>query len=170
MKVKLVFKNKTDFRPDFDLRKTAEKVIKHVLKAEGCPFDCEVNLTVTGEEEIHAVNKEFREVDAPTDVLSFPGAEFANPADFEDVMASPLYAMNINPDSGCFVLGDIMICSERVISQAKEYGHSRLREFAFLVAHSTLHLIGYDHMTANEAKVMEKKQKAYLEELGIPRE
>ena len=64
MKVKLVFKNKTDFRPDFDLRKTAEKVIKHVLKAEGCPFDCEVNLTVTGEDEIHAVNIEFRRLSA----------------------------------------------------------------------------------------------------------
>ena len=68
------------------------------------------------------------------------------------------------------MLGDILISKDRVVSQAEEYGHSEKREFAFLVAHSTLHLLGYDHMTEEEAKVMEDKQKAYLDELGITRD
>ena len=68
------------------------------------------------------------------------------------------------------MLGDILISKDRVVSQAEEYGHSEMREFAFLVAHSTLHLLGYDHMTEEEAKVMEDKQKVYLDELGITRD
>ena len=68
------------------------------------------------------------------------------------------------------MLGDILISKDRVISQAEEYGHSEKREFAFLVAHSVLHLLGYDHMSEEEAKLMESKQKAYLDELGITRE
>ena len=75
----------------------------------------------------------------------------------------------VDPDSEEIVLGDIMVSAEKVIEQAKEYGHSQKREFAFLVAHSMLHLLGYDHMTPEEAAVMEEKQRNVLEILGISR-
>ncbi len=75
-----------------------------------------------------------------------------------------------DPDSGELILGDIIISVEKVEEQAQEYGHSELREFAFLVAHSMFHLCGYDHMEANEAAVMEQKQEAVLTQLGITRE
>ena len=170
MKVKIIYENKTGYKPEFDLKKTAEKVVKFVLSKENCKVSCEVCLTISSEEEIRAVNKEYREIDKATDVLSFPGYDFESPAGFDEAEGQPDFAMNINPDTGNFLLGDIMICANRVISQAKEYGHSELREFAFLVAHSTLHLIGYDHMTKKEAKIMEDKQEAYLSGLGITRD
>ena len=125
---------------------------------------------IDGLKEIREINKEYREIDKATDVLSFPGYDFEVPAGFEEAKGKPDFAFNFNQDTGNFLLGDIMICADRVIAQAKEYGHSELREFAFLVAHSTLHLIGYDHMTAKEAKVMEDRQKTYLDELGIKRD
>lgn len=170
MKVKILYENKTAYKPEFDLKKTAEKVVKYVLSKEKCPFSCEVCLSVTTAEEIREVNKEYREIDKATDVLSFPGFDFEEPAGFEAAKESDDFEYNFNQDTGNFLLGDIMICADRVISQAKEYGHSELREFAFLVAHSTLHLIGYDHMTKKEAMVMEDKQSAYLDELGITRD
>lgn len=165
----LIYENETEYEPDFDLNKTAEAVASYILEKEKCPFDCEVNLTITDNEGIHGVNKEFREVDAPTDVLSFPVLEFDNPADFSTFEKDPDSALDYDYDTDKVMLGDILISKDRVISQAEEYGHSEKREFAFLVAHSMLHLLGYDHMTVEDAKVMEEKQKKYLEELGIVR-
>ena len=166
----LIFENETEYTPEFDLQKTAEKVIFYILEKEDCPFEVEVNLTITDNEGIHSVNREFREVDAPTDVLSFPVLEFESPADFKPYLADPDSVTDYDYDTEMVMLGDILISKDRVISQAEEYGHSEKREFAFLVAHSTLHLLGYDHMTEEEAKVMEDKQKAYLDELGITRD
>ena len=166
----LIYENETEYAPEFDLQKTAEKVIFYILEKEDCPFEVEVNLTITDNEGIHSVNKEFREVDAPTDVLSFPVLEFASPADFKPYLYDPDSVTDYDYDTEMVMLGDILISKDRVISQAEEYGHSEKREFAFLVAHSTLHLLGYDHMTEEEAKVMEDKQKAYLDELGITRD
>ena len=166
----LIYENETEYEPDFDLNKTAEAVASYILEKENCPFDCEVNLTITDNEGIHGVNKEFRDVDAPTDVLSFPVLEFVNPGDFSPFEEEPDSALDYDYDTDKVMLGDILISKDRVISQAEEYGHSEKREFAFLVAHSMLHLLGYDHMTDEDAKVMEEKQKKYLDELGIVRE
>ena len=166
----LIYENETEYAPEFDLQKTAEKVIFYILEKEDCPFEVEVNLTITDNEGIHSVNKEFREVDAPTDVLSFPVLEFESPADFKPYLDNPDSVTDYDYDTEMVMLGDILISKDRVISQAEEYGHSEMREFAFLVAHSTLHLLGYDHMTEEEAKGMEDKQKAYLDELGITRD
>ena len=133
---------------------------------EKCPYEASVNLVVTDNEEIKRVNAEFRDILAPTDVLSFPMIPFSSPADYEILEEDDsLFDM----DTGELLLGDIMISAEKVLAQAKEYGHSVKREFCFLVAHSMLHLLGYDHMTPEEAAVMEKKQAAALEELGISR-
>ena len=147
----------------------AQKVIEHVLLKEGCPFDCEVNVTMTDNIGIWAVNKEFRDMDKPTDVLSFPNCDFEVPGDFTQFDDEDVYYDCFNPENDFFVLGDIMISRDKMNEQAEEYGHGVTREFAFLIAHSVLHLIGYDHMEESDAKCMEQKQTEYLNELGITR-
>ena len=156
----------TEEKFDFDPDKTALRVCEEVLRQEDFPQDAEVSLLVTDAEEVHRLNLEFRGIDRTTDVLSFPGLDFEDPALFED----NIDAGAINPENGCVMLGDIVINAQKVKEQAAEYGHSELREFAFLVAHSMLHLCGYDHMTLEEADVMEKRQEMALSSLGITRE
>ena len=112
------------------------------------------------------MNTEFREIHAPTDVLSFPMIPFETPADYAIVEEDQSY---FDLDTDELLLGDIMISVDKVFAQAEEYGHSVTREFCFLVAHSMLHLLGYDHMTPEEAVVMENKQRTALDELGITR-
>lgn len=153
---------------DFPVEETAERVAQEVLDEEGCPYDVEVSLTLTEDEEIHELNRRFRGIDRETDVLSFPNLEYDAPSDFSHVEEDAPDC--IDPDTGRLVLGDIVINTNRVISQASDYGHSRLREFAFLIAHSMLHLCGYDHMTPEEATVMEGKQEKALQALGITRD
>ena len=147
----------------------AKKVIEHILQKEGCPFDCEVNLTLTDNDGIQAVNKEFRDMDKPTDVLSFPNCDFDTPGEFSQFRDEDVYFDCFNPENDFFVLGDIMISRDKMLAQAEEYGHGVTREYAFLIAHSVLHLIGYDHMVEEEAKHMEAKQNEYLNDLGITR-
>lgn len=147
----------------------AKKVIEHILQKEGCPFDCEVNLTMTNNDGIQAVNKEFRDMDKPTDVLSFPNCDFDTPGEFSQFRDEDVYFDCFNPENDYFVLGDIMISRDKMLAQAEEYGHGVTREYAFLIAHSVLHLIGYDHMVEEEAKHMEAKQNEYLNDLGITR-
>ena len=147
----------------------AKKVIEHILQKEGCPFDCEVNLTMTDNDGIQAVNKEFRDMDKPTDVLSFPNCDFDTPGEFSQFRDEDVYFDCFNPENDYFVLGDIMISRDKMLAQAEEYGHGVTREYAFLIAHSVLHLIGYDHMVEEEAKHMEAKQNEYLNDLGITR-
>lgn len=147
----------------------ARKVIEHILLKEGCPFDAEVNVTMTNDEGIWEVNREFREIDRPTDVLSFPNCEFDVPGEFSQFRDEAIYFDCFNPENGYLFLGDIMISRDKMLAQAEEYGHGATREFAFLIAHSVLHLIGYDHMEDADAKCMEKKQNDYLNELGITR-
>lgn len=147
----------------------AQKVVEHVLLKEGCPFDCEVNLTMTNNAGIQEVNREFRDMDKPTDVLSFPNCEFDIPGEFSQFREEEVYFDCFNPENGYFVLGDIMISRNKMLAQAEEYGHGVTREFAFLIAHSVLHLIGYDHMEEADAKCMEAKQNEYLNDLGITR-
>lgn len=152
---------------DFDINKLAASVIEAALKYENCPYEAEVNLLITDEEGIRHYNKEFRDIDKATDVLSFPGVDYDAPSDFRYVREDEV--SYLNQETGELMLGDIMICKERVISQAEAYGHSEKREFAFLVAHSMLHLLGYDHMTQEEEKVMFAKQEDILAGLGISR-
>lgn len=152
----------------FDYEKTASDVVLRVLSNDGCPYDAEVNILFTGEEEIREINAEARGIDRATDVLSFPMHEYDTPGNFDDI--SPDSFDDFDPESGNLLLGDIVLCIPRVKSQAEEYGHSTLREFAFLIAHSALHLIGYDHMEPEEEQYMQKKQKEALDGLGITRE
>ena len=156
----------TDREIGIEYEELAEKVVQKVLDMEGCPYDAQVNLVLTDNEEIQRVNTEFREIAAPTDVLSFPMIPFETPADYTIVEEDESY---FDLDTDELLLGDIMISVDKVFAQAEEYGHSVTREFCFLVAHSMLHLLGYDHMTPEEAVVMENKQRTALDELGITR-
>lgn len=149
-----------------DYASLANQVADKVLNMEHCPYDAQINLVLTDNEEIKRVNTEFRNIQAPTDVLSFPMIPFETPGDYEIVEEDESY---FDLDTDELLLGDIMISVDKVFAQAEEYGHSVTREFSFLVAHSMLHLLGYDHMTPEEASVMEKKQAKALEELGITR-
>ena len=156
----------TDREIGIEYEELAKKVVQKVLDMEGCPYDAQVNLVLTDNEEIQRVNTEFREIAAPTDVLSFPMIPFETPADYAIVEEDQSY---FDLDTDDLLLGDIMISVDKVFAQAEEYGHSVTREFCFLVAHSMLHLLGYDHMTPEEAVVMENKQRTALDELGITR-
>ena len=156
----------TDREIGIEYEELAKKVVQKVLDMEGCPYDAQVNLVLTDNEEIQRVNTEFREIAAPTDVLSFPMIPFETPADYAIVEEDESY---FDLDTDELLLGDIMISVDKVYAQAEEYGHSVTREFCFLVAHSMLHLLGYDHMEPDEAAVMEAKQAKALEDLGITR-
>ena len=164
--VTIEYECETDFDLGLDCPALAKMVAEKVLDMEKCPWDAQVNLVLTDNEEIQRVNTEFREIAAPTDVLSFPMIPFETPADYTIVEEDESY---FDLDTDELLLGDIMISVDKVFAQAEEYGHSVTREFCFLVAHSMLHLLGYDHMTPEEAVVMENKQRTALDELGITR-
>ena len=156
----------TDRQLDIDYTALANKVAQQILDSENCPYEASVNLVITDNEEIKRVNAEFRSINAPTDVLSFPMIPFETPADYSVVEDQEEY---FDLDTDELLLGDVMISVDRVFSQAEEYGHSTEREFSFLFAHSMLHLLGYDHMEPEEAAVMEAKQAQALKALGINR-
>ena len=160
--------NECDAKFDFDIEELASQISEAVLKEEACDREVEISLTITDDAGIQEMNREFRGIDKPTDVLSFPTIEYDEPGDFSVIDEQELDLLN--PDTGNIMFGDIVINENRVRSQAEEYGHSIRREFAFLVAHSMLHLCGYDHMEAEEAAVMEKKQSDILNKLGITRD
>ena len=131
-----------------------EDVVNASLDYEKCPYEAEVNVILTDNAEIRRINRESRQIDSPTDVLSFPMG------DFEDYF---------NPETGELLLGDIVISVDKVEEQAEKYGHSQTRELAFLVAHSMLHLCGYDHMEEQERIAMEMRQEEILSTGGFAR-
>lgn len=144
----------------------ADKVINAALDYEECPYEAEVSLTLVDNNRIHDINKEFRDIDRPTDVLSFPMVEYDNAGEFAFLEDEDDC---FNPETGELMLGDIIISLDKVEEQAIAYGHSFTREYAFLIAHSMLHLMGYDHMTDDDASIMEAKQRAILDNLNITR-
>lgn len=152
---------------DFDIKEVAELVVNAVLEYENCPYEAEVSLLLTHNDEIHEMNLEHRGIDRATDVLSFPMLDFDHPGDFSIIDEET--ADVFDPESGELMLGDIVISVDKVLEQAQEYGHSPKREYAFLIAHSMLHLCGYDHMDDEERKVMEEKQRAIMEKINILR-
>lgn len=151
----------------FDYRELAESVVSFCLTHENFPYEAEVNLTMTDNEGIHELNREYRQIDRPTDVLSFPMLSYEQAGDFSFLTEES--EDDFNPDSGEVMLGDIVISVDKVLEQAESYGHSPRREFAFLIVHSMLHLFGYDHMEAEDAAVMEPKQRQILEAMQISR-
>lgn len=161
------FEDESGHHFDFSVHRQLDKLVDYVVKRVSCPFETEVSVTLVQKKAIHRLNKKFRDVDRPTDVLSFPMMEYDEPADF----TSPLFrqSLTLSPETGELVLGDIVICPAVVCEQAKEYGHSELREFSFLAVHGLLHLFGYDHMEEAERVQMEDMQKEIMKELQIHR-
>lgn len=160
--------NETDVVFDFDVNDVVKSVVCEVLDTEGCPYEVQINILLTDNQGIREYNQQYRNIDKETDVLSFPNLDFEEPGFYE--IDEDKEAGYFDPDTGELVLGDIIISVEKVVEQAENYGHSRKREFAFLVAHSMLHLAGYDHMEPEEASIMEKKQESILNRLNITRE
>jgi probable rRNA maturation factor len=157
----------TDLSLNLNYEDIINKVINKSLDLEKCPYEIELNVILTDNKEIQEINREYRSIDAPTDVLSFPFLDYNEPSDFSGLEdAANDY---FNPETGELLLGDIIISVEKVIEQAKEYGHSKERELAFLTAHSMMHLFGYDHMEEEERIIMEDRQNRVLEELQIYR-
>ena len=139
--------------------KLIKEVVSRVLEEEKVLPEVDVYITLTNNEEIHKINKEYRDVDRPTDVLSFPMYE-------RDEIAG---LKNDTDDEIEKILGDIIVSIEKVREQAEEYGHSFERELAYLVTHGMLHLLGYDHMIEEEKAVMRKREEEILETLNITR-
>ena len=160
--------NETDRQLPFSAEDTVKLVCEAVLEEENCPYEVQVNVVLTDHEGIRELNREYRGIDRETDVLSFPNVDFSREGVFE--VDEDNEVDYFDPDTGELVLGDIMISVDKVFEQAERFGHSARREFAFLVAHSMLHLCGYDHMEDGERLVMEEKQEAILKGLNITRE
>ena len=148
---------------DEDLRSFLRKAIQTALDAEGVDVPCEINVLLTNDTGIHRVNVDMRNVDAPTDVLSFPMFDLT-PGDKPS-------EEDADPATGLVPLGDMCVSLERAEAQAAEYGHSDRRELAYLAVHSVLHLLGYDHLDEGPMKAqMRGREEAIMEALGLPRE
>lgn len=160
------FENEQELAFDFDYEETAKQVIETVLDQEQCPYEAQVSLLLTDDESIRKANREFRGIDRATDVLSFPMVDFPAPASYDFLESEDTC---FHPETGELLLGDIVISIPRALEQSREYGHSMKREYAFLIAHSALHLLGYDHIDDTERSIMEEKQEKALHTLGIER-
>ena len=144
-------------------RALIRKVIRTALAAEGVYFPCEVDVLLTDDAGIHQINKDMRDVDRATDVLSFP--------EFELTPGQLPAPEDADPGTGLVPLGDMVISLERVRAQSREFGHSSRRELAYLAVHSVLHLLGYDHLDEGPMKQqMRAREEAILGGLGITRD
>jgi probable rRNA maturation factor len=150
---------------DIDYDSLINRVVNECLDYEDCPYEAEVSILLTDDSEIREINKQFRDIDKATDVLSFPAIEYNIAGDFSDLEEEA--GECFNPETGELILGDIVISVDRALEQAEEYGHTITREIAFLTAHSMFHLMGYDHISDEDRELMEKKQKEVLNRLGI---
>lgn len=156
MKIYVYFSDEQDkIKLDFNAEELIEKCTEQALVEEEIDESAEVSVTFVDNEKIRALNNEHRGIDRETDVLSFPA--------FTDD------GFDVNPENDAIILGDIVISLEKAKAQSEEYGHSMLRETAFLIAHSLFHLLGYDHETEDEEKEMFEKQENVLQRLGITR-
>lgn len=164
----ILFEDEAQIELPFDPKEISTLVIEEAVSFFDCPYETEVSVLLVDEETIRQMNLDHREIDRITDVLSFPMISYQEPAVWPEDEMSMQDAFH--PESGELMLGDIVICVKRMQEQAEEYGHSQRREFAFLVAHSMLHLFGYDHMTEEEAGEMEALQKTILNNIHITRE
>lgn len=158
--VEFLLENETDRQVSEEQINELIKVCQTVLDMEEWDFDAEISITFTDNENIREINRDYRNIDRATDVLSFPMLDFSEEIDFE-----------LEAEDGKVMLGDIVISLERAEEQAQELNHSLRRELAFLVAHSMLHLLGYDHVDDPEGeRTMIEKQDSVLGKLGITRD
>ena len=144
--------NKTEITPQ--IRKLIRKSCNTALKKEEFAFAAEIDVSIVDDEQIRVINNQCRNIDASTDVLSFPLGEDGE--------------YDINPESGACMLGDVVLSAEHAVAQAELYGHSTEREIAYLTVHSVLHLLGYDHVNSEaEKRVMRQKEEIIMSALGL---
>lgn len=158
MNIEIFFSDEQEkLSPPEDIEQLIEQCTRAALEEEEIAEDAQVSVTLVDNEAIREINREHRDIDRATDVLSFPLGD-------ED-------SFDTDPETGAILLGDIVISLERAAEQAKEFGHSFRREVAFLITHSLFHLLGYDHVNGeDEEKLMFGKQEKVLDKLGITRE
>lgn len=145
-----------------EIKNFIKKAVSLCLVKENLSFDAEVAITLVDNKSIGQLNKEHRQIDQPTDVLSFPSIEYIN--------GEPqLEPGDLNIETNLVFLGDIIISAEKAYEQAQNYGHSMEREFSFLAVHGSLHLLGYDHETEEDEKTMFSIQEEILDEMGLLR-
>ena len=156
----IIFETEVECPPETEA--LLDRVISAALEAEGVGLPCEISVLLTDDAGIQQINREMREVDRPTDVLSFPMFDLEpgqHPEEGEE-----------DPETGLVPLGDMCVSLERAAAQAEEFGHSVERELSYLTVHSVLHLLGYDHENGGlEAMRMREKEEAVLTQLGLPR-
>ena len=152
MKLKIYFENSSPEQITYKLKMLVRQAIIATLEYEGTEVDCEVSVTFTDNEGIRALNREYRNIDRATDVLSFPQIDYGEGEELFDGA----------------MLGDIVLSLEKAREQAGEFGHSFERECAFLCAHSTLHLLGYDHEISEEDDAdMRRRQSEIMNKMGL---
>lgn len=149
-----------------ELEDLIQSSISFALQYEKFIKPHEMSVVITDNKGIKAINNEFRSIDMETDVLSFPMLQY-EPSEEKDFK---LEFDDLNPETGEAVLGDIVLSLEKALAQSKEYDHSFEREVAFLIVHSVLHLLGYDHEKDEDRKVMRQKEEAILDSMDMKRE
>ncbi len=142
----------------FSREEELTEFLKQCLGVLNPDFSVLLTVTVTDNETIRQVNREQRDIDKPTDVLSFPMLFYQEP----EVLAEPLQEYDYDPETGLVVLGDLMLSHEKIKEQAEEYGHTYQRELCYLTLHGLLHLFGYDHMVEEDKAVMRAREKEIL--------
>jgi probable rRNA maturation factor len=151
-----------------ELEDTLTNIIDYALREEKVNIDYEVSIIFIDNEQIKELNKNFRNIDKETDVLSFPMLEYPVQKVYKDVYENYSFEYS-DLNEGRLVLGDIALSLEKAVEQSKDYGHSFLREAAYLTIHSVLHLLGYDHMEEAERTFMRKREEEILEKFNIIR-
>jgi probable rRNA maturation factor len=152
-----------------EMEKVLMQVIDYTLKDEKVFVDYEVSLVYVDNEQIKEINKEFRSIDRETDVLSFPMLEYPAHKVFKNIYLNYEFDKSYY-DEDCLVLGDIALSLEKAEEQRVEYNHSFIRETAYLVVHSILHLLGYDHMEEEDKTIMRQREEEILNSFNISRE
>ena len=153
----------TEVENEDEVRALVEKCARNVLSRENVDFPAEIDITVVDADTIREMNAEYRSKDSVTDVLSFPMYEFYN--------GEPREELDEEPDTGCVMLGDMILCYTRACEQAKEFGHSAARECGYLTTHSMLHLLGYDQERNDEdTRLKRSKEEEYMNAIGLTRD
>ena len=154
---------------DDKLENDLKNVIEFALKEEEVEVPCEVSLLFVDNEEIREINNETRNIDRETDVLSFPMLDYEDKKVFKEMYKNYKFSQS-DFDGDELVLGDVVLSLEKALEQSREFNHSFEREASYLVVHSILHLLGYDHMEENDKIVMRKREEEFLNKLNITRE
>lgn len=185
--IKIDIINENEYTLPFDEKRLSKKIAQKVFEVENISYDFSFTISIVSNKKIKSINKKMRGIDKSTDVLSFPYINFDKPSNFKkyiktkriilisnwkESIIKPKYIIDpsiMDIDSNTIYLGDIVISYDTMIKQAKDYGHSIKREYSFLLTHSLLHLLGYDHMVKKDENKMFKKQELILSSLSINR-